>query len=222
MIGGLASIVSASGFNGWAILLAYLLAAGLSARNARSSAVQPGAGARRIAEARSRRRFWLMLVVLLLFLGLTRLLDLQQLAANMMRGLLRTDGVYRERSDLQVGLIVAIGLFGAVGLLVALLSFRHAGPPVLVALLVAAILVVFTVIRTVSLHDIDRFLGYEFGFTHVSVNALIEFGLLGMIVAAGFLFDRGLRRENQTARLRALSIQERRRILAEKRRAARS
>lgn len=222
MIGGLSSVVSDPSLNGWATFLVYLVTAWLCMRNARASAALAVEGGRRIAEARSRRRFWLVLAALLLLLGLTRQLDLQQLAANLMRGLLGADGLYDERSGLQLGLIIAIGIFGAGGLLVALMSFRRAEPSVLVALLAAAILVIFTVIRTISLHDVDHFLGRGVGLPHVRINTLIEVGLLVLIAVACFVFDRGLRREGESARLRALSLQERQRILAEKRRAARS
>jgi len=222
MSGGLSSVVNDPSLDGWATFLVYLVAAWLSLRNARSSAALAEAGGRRIAEARSRRRFWLVLGALLLLLGLTRQLDLQQLAANLMRTLRRTDGVYGERSGLQLGLVLAIGLFGVAGLLIALVSFRRAEASVLVALLGAALLFLFTAIRTISLHDIDQFLGRGVGLPHVRVNTLIELGLLALIALASFVFDRGLRREGESARLRALAIQERRRILGEKRRSARS
>jgi hypothetical protein len=222
MTAGLSSVVSDPSLNGWATFLVYLVAAWLCARNARSSAALAEAGGRRIAEARSRRRFWLVLAVLLLLLGLTRQLDLQQLAANMMRALFRSEGIYGERSGLQLGLIVAIGVFGTVGLLIALLSLRRAEPSVLAALLGAATLVLFTVIRTISLHDIDQFLNRGVGLPRLRVNSLIELGLLALVVIAGFVFDRGLKREGESARLRTLSLQERQRMLAEKRRSARS
>jgi len=222
MTGISSSVVSDPSLNGWATFLVYLVAAWLCARNARFSTALADMGRRRIAEARSRRRFWLVLALLLLLLGLTRQLDLQLLAANMMRGLLASEGLYGERSGLQLGLIVAIGIFGVAGLLIALVSFRRAEPPVLIALLGGATLTVFTVIRTISLHDVDQFLGSGVGVPYLRVNALIELGLLAMIAIAGFLFDGGLKRESESARLRALAIKERRRILGEKRRSARS
>ena len=205
----------------WATFLVYLVAAWLCARNARSAAALAEAGGRRIAQARSRRRFWLVLAALLLLLGVTRQFDLQALAANLMREWLWTDGVYGERSGLQIGLIVAIGVFGTIGLLIALVSLRRAEPLVLVALLGAAALTLHTVIRAISLHDIDQFLGRHV-VPYVRVNALIELSLLSVIAIASFVFDRNLKRESRTARLRAASIKERRRILGEKRRAGRS
>jgi len=222
MTGGLSFVLGNPSLNSWATFFVYLTAACLCARNARNSADLAEAGGRKIAQARSRRRFWLVLALLLLLLGMTRQFDLQAFAADMMRRLLDADGVYAERSGLQLGLIVAIGAFGTIGLLIALFSLRRAEMPVLAALLGAALLVLFTVIRTISLHDIDRMLARGVGIPHLRVNALIELGLLASIGIASFLFDRNLKREGRAAHLRALSIRERRRILGEKRRGRRS
>jgi hypothetical protein len=222
MIGGLSSIVGDPSLNGWATFLVYLVTAGLCAANARRSAALAETGVRQVALAQSRRRFWIVLAILLLLLGLTRQLDLQALAAQVTRGLLHQDGVYEERSGLQIGLIAAIGIFGTIGLLIALFSFRRAEASVLVALVGAALLVLFTVIRTISLHDVDQVLHLGVGVPYVHVNNLIEIGMLAVIAGASYAFARRLRDEGQSARLRALAIQERRRLLGQKRRGTRS
>ena len=221
MIGGLSSVTGDSGFDGWGIFFVYLVAAWLCLRNARGSVALAAAGVRRVAEARSRRRFWGALAALILFLGISRQFDLQALAASAMRGLLLVDDVYGERSGLQIGLIVAIGSFGMIGLLIALVTFRRAEPSVLAALVAAAVLIAFTIIRTISLHDLDHFLSIA-PIPYVRVDDLIELGLLAIVVLACFVFSRGLKSENESARLRALSINERRRIMSEKRRVSRS
>lgn len=217
MTGGMSSIVGDPSLKGWTTFFVYLLAAWLALRNARGSTALAETGGRRIALARSRRRFWTVLAALLFLLGLTRQLDLQALSAEAMRSLLHLDGVYNERSGLQLALVVAIGTFGTIGLLIALFTFRKATAPLLVALIAAAALVIFTVIRTVSLHDVDALLARE-ALPYTQVNNLIELGLLALIAIASFAFSRGLRQENESARIRALSIQERRRLMGEKRR----
>ena len=222
MIGGFSSIVGDSSLNGWATFLVYCVAVWLCAANARRSFALADTGVRRIALARSRRRFWIVLASLLLLLGLTRQLDLQALAAQITRGVLHQDGVYEERSGLQIGLIAAIGIFGTIGLLVALFSFRRAEASVLVALMGTALLLIFTVIRTISLHDVDRLLRQDVVVPYVRVNNLIELGALAIIAGASTAFSRRLRDETRTARLRALAIQERRRLLGEKRRGKQS
>ena len=164
----------------------------------------------------------MVLAALLLVLGLSRQLDLQALAAQAMRTLLRDDGDYGERSGLQIGLIAAIGAFGMIGLLIALVSFRRVEASVLAAMAGAALLMIFTLIRTISLHDVDRLLMQGVGVPHAQVNNVIEIGALSLIAAAAYGFTRQLRDEGEAARLRDLKIRERRRQLGEKRRASRS
>ena len=217
MTGQFASIIGDSSLDGWATFLVYLVTAGLSFLSAWRSTAST-AGARRIATARSRRRFWLMLACLLLLLGLSRRLDLQALAAHAARSALHSDDIYREWTGLQIGLVGAIGAFGTIGLIIALLSFRRAEASVLGALAGAATLTIFTMIRTISP---DQVLQQQLA-PHLQVNNLIEVGALAIIAAASYAFARQLRDEGKVERLRNLKIQEQRRLLGEKRRAARS
>ena len=222
MTGDHASIVGDSSLNGWATFFVYLVTAGLCLFNARRSIALAEIGGRRIALARSRRSFWLVLAVLLLLLGLSRQLDLQALAARAVRAELYDEGSYPQRSGLQVGIVAAIGTFGTIGLLIALFSFRRAEASLLAAMAGAAALVIFTLVRTVSLHDIDQLLGQGIGIPHAQINNVIEIGALVLIAASAFGFARQLRDEGDAARLRGIKIQERRRLMGEKRRAARS
>lgn len=210
-----------SSLNGWGIFYVYLVAAWLCLRNARGSVALATAGVRRVAQARSRRRFWGGLAALLLLLGISRQFDLQLLAASAMRSLLLVDDVYGERRGLQIGLIVAIGSFGLIGLLVALFTFRRAEGSVLAALVAATVLIACTIVRTISLHALDHLLAVA-PIPYVDIDDLIELGLLAVVIFSCFAFWRGLGSETESARLRALSINERRRMLGEKRRAGRS
>jgi len=219
-MGGTVSFVADASVNGWATFCVYLATATLCFYNSQRSAAL--AGTKRVALAQSRRRFWLVLAALLLLLGLSRQLDLQALVASAARTVMREDDIYGERSGLQVGLVAAIGIFGTIGLLTALVSFRRIEASVLAAMAGAALLTIFTLIRAISLHDIDRLLMQGVGVSHAQVNNVIEIGVLALIAAAAFGFARQLRDEGEAARLRDLKIQERRRQLGEKRRAIRS
>ncbi len=172
---------------------------------------------RRVSLTRSRRRFWLVMTVLLVLLGLTRQLDLQALVAQLARGVAHGEGLYDERSGFQLGCVIAIGVLGTIGLGIALVTFRRAEGSVLLAMAGAVLLVTFTVIRTVSFHDIDRFL--RRGVPHAQLDNLIEIGTLALIACGSLLFGRLLREEREGDRIRALSIKERRRQLGERRRA---
>jgi len=222
MSGDFSSIIGDSSLNGWATFLVYLVAAWLCARNARTSAALAQAGGRKIALAQSRWRFWITLAALLLLLGFSRQFDIQAMAAQAARDFLDANGTYDARSGLQIGLVAAIGGFGTIGLVIALVTFRRVEGSVLLAMTAAAFLVIFTLIRTISLHRIDQLLQQGLGVPHAQVNNLIELGALAVISAASYASARGLRAEGEIARLRQLSIQERRRQLTEKRHAARS
>jgi len=218
MTEGAISVVGDASLNGWATFGAYLATAALCLFDAQRSAALTNA--RHVARARSRRRFWFVLGAMLVLLGLSRQLDLQTLAAEVMRTLLSDEGVYGERSGLQIGLVAAIGTFGLIGLSIALVSFRRVEGPVLAAMAGAALLMIFTLIRTISLHDIDQLLRQ--GVPHAQVNNFIEIGALAVIAAAALGFARQLRDEGEAVRLRDLKIRERRRQLGERRRATRS
>jgi hypothetical protein len=218
--GGLSAVIGDSSLNGWATFIVYLATAWLCFRNSRGSVAVLGAVAGRAALARSRRRFWMVLAALVFLLGLTRQLDIQALLSELARKLLSLEGQYDTRAGLQLALVIAIGIFGMIGLGSALITFRRAEATVLTATAAAAILLVLTLIRLISLHDVDRFLGQ--GVPHARINNVIEIGALIVIAVASFLFWRRLREEGESARLRAVSIQERRRRATEKRRSGRS
>lgn len=213
-------VVGDPSLNGWGSFLVYVLTAGLCAANAYRSIGMIEHRARHVARAQARRRFWSALALLLMILGLTRVLDLQALTANIVRGLLSSEGLYGERSGLQLDLIIAVGAFSMIGLLTALVSFRRVEPSILFAMAGAAALVIFTVIRTISLHAIDSVLNQ--GPPHLQVNNVVEIGLLAWIGFAALAFARNLNDEGESARLRALSLQERRRQLSERRRLSQS
>lgn len=216
----ISSIVGDSSLNGWATFIVYLVTAGVCFRNARNSVGPPGVGMRSVALARSRRRFWVVLAALVLVLGLTRQLDLQALLSELARGLVSAEGQYDTREGFQLALVIAVAIFGTIGLGMALVTFRQVEGSVLTAVAGMAVLMVFTLIRLISLHDIDHFLGL--GLPHARINNAIEIGVLIAIALPAFLFSRRLREEAESARLRALSIQERRRRIGEKRRSGRA
>lgn len=220
MMGGASSFVGDASLNGWATFCVYLATAALCFFNAQRSAAL--ASGRQVARAHSRRRFWLVLAGLLLLLGLSRQLDLQALAASAMRSLLQQDGEYGDGSGLQTGLVAAIGTFGMAGLIIALVSFRRVEAPLLLAMAGAALLTIFTLIRAMSLHGVDRLLMQGIGISHAQVNNVIEIGALLLVAAPAYGFTRQLHDEGEAARLRDLKIRERRRQLGEKRRATRS
>jgi hypothetical protein len=212
-------IIGDPSFHGWATFIVYLAVAALCFVNGRRSGGTVS-GRRGISVAHARRRFWFVMTAVLLILGLTRQLDLQALLTDAVRTLFRQDGWYDDRAGLQRGLVIAAAAIGGLGLLAALVTFRRAEGSVMVALGGAVALLTFVVIRTISLHDIDHLLNR--GIPGAHVNNLFEIGAIAIIGAGALAFAARLRDERRVARVRALSIQERRRKLGEARRGRRT
>jgi hypothetical protein len=218
---GVQSMIGHPSLNGLATFLVYLITAGFCAINGRRSFPRKDGVVRHVARRQGRQRFWRTVSGVLLVLGLTRILDLQALAADLMRGFLQGEDLYEVRESLQLALVITISCFGALGLLVALTTLRRAEGAVISALTGAAALILFTMIRTVSLHDVDQMLGLGLGLPHFQLNNLIELSLLCWVGGAAFAFSRKLAGEEELARLRTLKLQERRRKLGERRHHAR-
>lgn len=156
---------------GWLTVLMYAFSALLCATAAwRSSALPPS------------QRFWLVLVVLLLALGVNKQLDLQSWLTAYGRDLALAQGWYARRQWVQLVFIVTIGLLALVGLLwlrhgLADLWRRHR-----LACWGLVTLLCFVLMRAASFHHIDLLLHLHWG--PVSGNGLLEnTGLV--LIAAG-------------------------------------
>jgi len=206
--------------DGLATFIIYLIAAGLCAINGQRSFVRQQGVVRHVARRQGRQRFWLTMSAVLLTLGLTRILDLQALAADLMRGLQRGEDLNEEREGLQLALVITLASFGGLGLLIALTTLRRAEGAVIAALTGAVALILFTTIRTLSLPEVNRVLGLGLGLPHFQVNNVIELSLLCWVGTTAVLFSRKLADEQERSRLRALKLQEQRRRLGERRRHA--
>lgn len=90
----------------WLVMAAYLGAAWLAGRAARRA---EGLGQRR------ERWFWLVITVLLMFLGVNKLLDLQALLTEVGREYARASGWYDHRRTIQYGFVLALAGVAAVG-----------------------------------------------------------------------------------------------------------
>jgi len=213
-------IINNPSLDGVATFLVYLIAASLCLRNGQRSFVRQDGVVRHVARRQGRQRFWLTMTGVLLTLGLTRILDLQALAADLMRGLQRGEDLYEERENLQLALVITLASFGGLGLLIALTTLRRAEGAVIAGLTGGAALILFTTIRTLSLPVVDRVLGFGLGLPHFQVNNMIELSLLCWVGTAAVVFSRKLASEEERSRLRALKLQERRRRLGERRRHA--
>ncbi len=137
---------------GWVTVVAYLLAAAGCGLAAWREPLRDGT--RRTPSQPS--RFWLALAVLMLALGINKQLDLQTLATQVGRDIIRSWGLYSERRELQLGFILAVVLVcaGTLGwfLWAARSTLDRRWPAVVGMLFILG----FVVIRAASFHNVRR------------------------------------------------------------------
>jgi hypothetical protein len=165
---------------GWVTVAAYLVAA-VGCWLAAWREPMPD-GTRR---PRSRpSRFWLALALLMLALGINKQLDLQSLATQIGRDVIKAWGLYSERRELQLGFILAVALV-CVGALAAFLwaarrTLRSRWPAIAGMLFILG----FVVIRAASFHNVDAFLAARLG--GAKWNWILELGGIAIVSAAAF------------------------------------
>jgi hypothetical protein len=127
--------------------------------------------------------FWLFLGGLLILLGLAKMLGVQEWVDDIGRGVAREEGVYQDRRQFQN---LVIGLVGGIGGMVGLVAVaalvwlvRRVWQRYVVPLVGAVYLVVFVLIRAVSLHQVDHALA-DNSMCGVTLNAWLE--ILGIVL----------------------------------------
>jgi hypothetical protein len=176
---------------GWATVVAYLAAAGACWRAAAAES------------KRTRRRgehvtqFWSRMAVILVFLGVNKQLDLQSAVTVLGRYLVREQGWYDQRRELQVLFIIIVAAVGCAGLAWLAWIIRRASPARLLAMLGLIFVLAFILIRASSFHHIDQFLGFRLA--GLKANWILELGGIGC-VGLGALWNRRAARDAITPR----------------------
>jgi hypothetical protein len=179
-------------FLGWFTVVAYFAAAVACGRVFRLD--------RRTEQADGRAAtstFWLVLTVLLAFLGLNKQLDLQSLLTDVGRTLSKSQNWYGQRRHVQFVFIIAVGAVA----LTALGAFAWASRKSLkrngVSLVGIVSLLAFVVIRAASFHHIDAFIGSTLA--GVRWNAIMELGGIGLVALGAVLAMRPSQRPGASA-----------------------
>lgn len=165
---------------GWVITVAYFLAAGACLRTMRQ--------VRRSGPRRQRPRgllFWAVLAGLLLALGINKQLDLQMLLADWGRTLARSQGWYAQRREFQRRFILALGACGGIVLAWLAWRIRHARWPCWLALAGAILQVTFILVRAVSLHHVDHWLGMRW--LTIKMHAWLELAGISLVGSAALV-----------------------------------
>ena len=163
---------------GWVTTFGYFLAAGLCFRvwMVRRRAADHGT------------LFWLALALFMLLLGVNKQLDLQTLLTEVGRGLARRQGWYEGRRAVQEGFIAGVAAAGCAAVVLFVLLARRGLAADGLAVIGAAVLIGFIVIRAASFHHVDHILSLPVG--GVKLHRVIELVGIGCVVAAGLVQGR--------------------------------
>lgn len=144
-----ASLADASASD-WLTVAAYVLAAALAHRAARSASLR--------TQPRE-RLFWLIVSGLLLFLGVNELFDLQLVLTSVGKAWALDQGWYEDRRLYQLEFVIALAVLAVLAGSAAVRFTRAAHPTVRWALLGLVFIGVFVLLRAASFHHVDTLLG---------------------------------------------------------------
>ncbi len=165
---------------GWVTVAAYFVAAIGCALAAWREPLPDGS-----RRPRSRpSRFWLALAGLMVALGINKQLDLQSLATQIGRDLIRGLNLYQERRALQLGFILAVALICAGSLAIVLWAARRNLSRRWPALVGILFILGFVVIRASSFHHVDVLLAGRLG--GMKWNWIFELGGIGVVGLSAF------------------------------------
>ncbi len=129
-------------------------------------------------------KFWLGMAGLMVALGINKQLDLQSLATQIGRDVMRAWNLYQGRRELQAGFIAAVALVCAGSLALILWATRRNPTGRSPALVGMIFILGFVVIRAASFHNVDGFLSARLG--GVKWNWILELGGIGVVGVAAF------------------------------------
>lgn len=138
-----------------------------------------------VADSRAphgRRGPWLAVAVLMAFLCVNKELDLQSLVTDVGRALSREYGWYESRRDVQKWFVAGVVAAAVLASGAVALRFRAFWRERRLLAAGLAFLLTFIVVRAISFHHVDEFLGLRPG--GVKMNWLLELGGIALVFAA--------------------------------------
>lgn len=107
---------------------------------------------------RKQQIFWLFIVVVMLFLGINKQLDLQSLLTAVGRYYAKKEGWYEERHRIQIAFIAGFVVMSLFTFAMLIRYMTNSLKENLLAILGFVFLVTFIIIRASSFHHVDAFL----------------------------------------------------------------
>ena len=152
MIEARLAAVGEADFADWLTVAAYMLTALLAGR----------AGGKAWLSRQTRDRvFWTITAVLLCFLGVNELLDLQTLLTDLGRVHARAYGWYEQHRQVQYVFVIVLGFVALAAGLGMLWLTRRTHPAVRLALVGLVFIGLFVFLRAASFHHLDDLLGQD-------------------------------------------------------------
>lgn len=179
MIGEWQSAIEAADMADWVTVAAYLAAAGLSAR---------AAGHARTEEAPREIAFWRLTALLLVFLGINELLDLQTLLTSAGRAYAKEEGWYEQRRAVQLVFVVVLAAVAAIVGAATLWLTRRTHFTVRLALIGLVFIGLFVLLRAASFHHLNDILGR--GPPDFNLGSVQEMAGIVVVAAAAWLYGR--------------------------------
>jgi hypothetical protein len=179
MIGDWQASIAHADVADWITVTAYLLAAILCSRAAQHAWLQRNS---------RENMFWRLTAVLLLFLGINELLDLQTLLTMIGRAHAKANGWYADHRKIQYIFVVALAIGAVVFGSAILWLTRRMHYSVRLALGGLVFIALFILLRAASFHHLDDILGR--GATEFPLGSIQEMAGILLIAAASLLYTR--------------------------------
>jgi hypothetical protein len=166
---------------GWVTVLAYFLVAALALRafllHRGAANEPPRVSWPPVHDEALLVRFWGLVTLTMVVLGINKQLDLQSWIAQLGRDLAHDQGWYERRRIVQGLFILAVGALGGLATAALAFSMRRVLHRVRAAVIGLGALITFVIIRATSLHHIDALLGRG----RIRLNWVLELGGIGLI-----------------------------------------
>jgi len=125
-------------------------------------------------------RFWILLAVFLLLLGINKQLDVQSLFTEIGRVIARKQGWYNDRRRIQAVFVILFFILSLISIALLWWILRKEWRKLLFPITGLLLLISFIVIRAASFHHVDQLL--KSGSCGVRMNWILELGGIGWLM----------------------------------------
>ena len=125
---------------------------------------------------------WQAIAILFVVLCISKQLGLETALTEVGRNLAFSEGWYKQRQVVQVALIVLVTLSGIIAEIILLTWARIGRLSTIVALVGATFVVAYLMVRAISFHPVDQFIGGQI--LGLRWNWVLQMGGIGVVLLA--------------------------------------